>query len=299
MAITVTTAARSTRLTRVENVQSDLGITTDTVLIERLIDEASAAIESYCHRPFAREAYTETLAGYGSNKLMLSRTPIVGTPSALLFDSNVLTDFSVADANAGLLYRRGGFAWTAQTFPGLSAGGGFLDLGSPLPRSEEPLYAVDYIAGYLLPDQNLLAKTTLSAASADNSFNDSAGLLPSLLKAGDIVTTTGFATAANNGRFVATGTPTINKVVVTGGTLVLEAAGAPVTVMVQSLPRDIEKAAIEAVKCWFLTRREDSRIVEKEVGPMRVRYAEPDGRGVTFLPAACVGLLRPWVRVRG
>jgi hypothetical protein len=296
VALSVTTAARSIRLTRVENVQEDLGISTDTAMLNRMIDEASAAIVSYCHRGFAREAYTETLPGFGNIHLMLARTPIVGTPSAVSLDSSVLTDWSVADAAAGMLYRRAGWSWTTQAFPGLSAGGSFLDFGSPIPGSEEPLYSVDYVAGYLLPDQNLLAKTTISAASADNSFNDSAGLLPSLLKSGDIVTTSGFATAANNGRFVASGTPTINKVIVTGGTLVTEAAGATVTVIVQSLPFDVEKAAIECVKTWYMARNQDTRIVEKQVGPMRIRYSESDA-SLALLPAACIGLLRPWVRL--
>jgi len=98
MGVTVTTAARSTRLARAENVQEDLGISTDTAMLNRMIDEASAAIVAYCHRPFAREAYTETLPGFGNIHLMLGRTPIVGTPTAVTRDSSAITDFSVADA---------------------------------------------------------------------------------------------------------------------------------------------------------------------------------------------------------
>jgi hypothetical protein len=167
--------------------------------------------------------------------------------------------------------------------------------GMPVALSDGPEVAFSYVAGYLLPDQNLLAQITVSADASDNSFNDSAGGLPSLLKAGDIVTTSGFATGANDGRFTVTGTPTANKVLVTGGTLVTEAAGSAVTVVVQSLPSDVEKAAIECVKAWYLARKDDSRIVEKEVGPMRVRYSEQD-RTFAVLPIACMGLLRPWVR---
>jgi hypothetical protein len=294
MTVSVTTAARSVRLTTVANVQEDLGISTDATLLGRLVDEASAAIVSYCHRSFAREVYSETAAGFGSIHLMLSRTPIVGTPTAVTYNSGVLTDYSVADAAAGTLYRRAGWSWTTQAFPGLSAGGSWLDVGTPLPGSEEPLYTVDYTAGYLLPDQNVVAQVTVSAASADNSFNDSAGGFPSLLKAGDVVTSSGFVTAANVGRFVASGTPTVNKVVVTGGTLVTEAAGPSVSVLFQSLPRDVEAAAIECVKAWYHARKDDSRIVEKTVGPMSVRYAETDRAA---LPASCAALLRPWVRL--
>lgn len=67
-------------------------------------------------------------------------------------------------------------------------------------------------------------KVTWSAASADNSFNDSGGATP-VVVAGDFIFTNGFATAANNGWFKVV-SRTANKIVVTGGTLVVEVAGA-------------------------------------------------------------------------
>lgn len=299
MALTVSTIAASTRLTTVARVKSELGITasTDDTLIGDLVDRASAAVVSYCHRPFAREVYSETLPGFGDIHLQLARTPLVGSPSSVTFDSNTITDYSVADAEQGWLYRRAGWGSTTQRYPGLMGFGAWLDHGWPMPMQDEPSYTVAYTAGYILPSENYTA-ITISADSADNSFNDTASGFPALLKAGDIITVSGFtgagATAANK-RHVVSGTPTTAKIVVTS-TLVSDAAGESVTVVSQTLPADIEKACIETVKHFYLTRRDDSNVVEKQVGAMRLRYSESDEAQLLGIPAAAIGLLRPWVR---
>lgn len=292
MAITVSTISPHTRLTTPERVQSELGIA-DARVLDDLVDRASAAVESYCHQTFARETLTETLPGYGGIHLQLARTPIVSV-SAVSDDGTVLTDYSVADAKRGWLYRQAGWGWTVQAWPGLSGSLSFLDVGQPVPRSEEPLFSVTYIAGYILPPANVTAET-ISASAVDNSFNDSASGFPSNLKSGDIITVSGFATAANNGRFVVSGTPTTAKVIVTA-TLGTEAASATSkTFIFQSLPYDVEKATIETAKAYYARRASDGSVIEKQAGPMRVRYSETgiDPQGI---PATAVGLLRPWVR---
>lgn len=301
MALTVSTVAPTRRLTRLEHVKRELELTEETydALLEALIDQATAALEAYCHRPFAREVYTETLPGYGDIHLALKRVPVI-TVASVTFDGQAVTDYSIAEREQGTLYRRGGWYWTAQTFGGLGGDGLFLDIGSPLPQREEPLYSVEYTAGYLLPEQNLLGKTTLSAAAADNSFNDSGSGFPALLKAGDVVEVEGFATAGNNGRFQVTGTPTVVKIPVSGS-LTLEAAGPAVTIRFREFaglrPLDgVEKACIETVKAWFSARKDDPRIVEKHLQGAGLRFSEAGLGAALGLPAACIGLLRPWVR---
>lgn len=69
---------------------------------------------------------------------------------------------------------------------------------------------------------------TISAAAADNSFNDSGNGFGSI-KAGQWIKTSGFANAANNGYFLVQ-TATAAKLVVQGGSLTTEAAGPSVTV---------------------------------------------------------------------
>lgn len=299
MALSVTTVAKTELLTTRARVTEAIPGTVagDGAFLDSLICRASAAIKSYCHRPFGREVYSETLAGFGSIELQLARTPLVGSPSTVSLDTSVITDYSVQSAEQAVLYRQLGWGWTAQVYEGLTGTWTWLDRGTPLPRQEEPRYSVAYTAGYILPPENLINSTTISASSADNSFNDSAAGFPALLKAGDVIEASQFTNSGNNGRFVVTGTPTTSKVIV-AGTLTTEAAGSARTVIVQSLPTDVEAAAIECVKTWFATRATPSNIVEKAVGLMRVRYGEAGAADDMSLPPACVGLLRPWVRVR-
>jgi len=70
--------------------------------------------------------------------------------------------------------------------------------------------------------------TTISAASADNSFNDSGSGFGSIV-ANQWIKVSGFTTSANNGYFKVS-TATSAKLVVTGGTLTTEAAGDSVTI---------------------------------------------------------------------
>lgn len=298
MGLSITTIAASTRLTTVAVLEGLIGNTSDDALLAELIDQASAAIVTYCHRPFARETYSESLAGFGGIRLQLARTPVVSVTSVIDQDGNVITDYSIEDADRGWLYRRAGWLWSVQTYPGLSGGGRFMDWGSPQPRQEEPHYTVAYRAGYLMPVANRVGAITISAAVADNSFNDSAAGFSADLRAGDPITASDFTNLPNNGRFTIV-SATASKIVVSGGPLVNEAAGTARTINAQTLPKDVEKACIEAVKAWYLDRAENPNTVEKQVGSLRLRNTE--GGSTVFsvfnpLPAVCVGLLQPWVR---
>jgi len=267
----------------------------DDAFLDELIDSATNAIQSYCNRlkaPFARQSYQETLGAYGDISMMLKATPIV-TLTSVLQDGSALTDVLVEDKEAGLLYRRNQFFWSAQVSPGFAGRQTWPAFGAPMPLTEEPRFTANYIAGFLMPGQDLVGKATISASAVDNSFNDTAAGFPSLLQAGDIIVTSGFSNAANNGTFQVTGTPTASKVVVSA-TLVTEAAPAAASVLVSNLPQDLERAAVECVKAWWASRSDDPSIIEKQVGPLRVRYTEDGGRA--FLPATCAGLLRAWAR---
>ena len=74
-----------------------------------------------------------------------------------------------------------------------------------------------------------LTATTLQASAGDNSFNDSASGFGSYV-ANQWISVTGYSTAANNGFFKIT-TQTSGKLIVTGGTLVTEAAGPSVVIV--------------------------------------------------------------------
>jgi len=297
--ISVSTFSPTVLLTTRARVKAELEITASTwdSLLDELLRQASAAVETYCHRIFARQTYSETTGAYGGTYLSLYHSPII-TLTSISYLGDALTDVDIGSNEEGLLYRENGFEWTTLGYAGLSAAGGWLAHGTPQPLEEQPDYVAVYTAGFLLPATNLLSVATVSAASADNSFNDSASGFPSLLKAGDIIETSGFTDAANNGRYKVSGTPTTAKIIVTGGTtLVLEAAAAGRTVLLQTLPKDVETAVIATTKSYFATRTVDSSIVERHAGPIGIRMAENRASG-PGLPPIAVGLLRPWVRAR-
>ena len=85
-----------------------------------------------------------------------------------------------------------------------------------------------------------VAKTTISAAAADNSYNDSGAGLP-VYTVGDTVTIAGFTTAGNNGAAVVVSS-TASKLVVSGLTLTDETAGDTVTITQTNL--DVLKAGV-------------------------------------------------------
>jgi hypothetical protein len=299
LGVSVTTAALTRRLTRREHVQREIP-GAESVLLDALIDGASAAIEAYCNRPFGREALTETLAGYGGPELQLARTPVIAV-SSVQRDLDVLTDHSIESRDQGTLYRRAGWDWNVQAIAGFAGRQRFPGFGVPLPGTEEPRFSVSYVAGYILPEQSLEGGT-VSVEAADNSFNAAGGGFPGLLRAGDILVASGFASSVNNGRFIVSGTPTAAKAVVTSPFPLVDEAAAAGKVVSFDPPADcrpfasVERAAIEAVKSWYLRASEDPDVVEKQVGDLRMRWSGSEEVSLLPLPAVCVGLLRPWVR---
>ena len=96
--------------------------------------------------------------------------------------------------------------------------------------------ALNYI---VLVDGPIRTASNISAASSDKSFNRSAGsFVADGFKMGQTITTTGFATSANNGSFVITAV-TAGKITIggsDGNVIVTEATGASVTITAASGP---------------------------------------------------------------
>lgn len=291
MGLSVVTVARNRYLTTPARVKAVAGIDVSSADLAEVTD----AIQSFCNRRegFARQGYTELLAGFGSVHLQLKATPVVAV-SAVTVDSNVVTDYTISEPERGWLYRRAGWAWTAQRYVGLNGGMRWLDQGTPLPGQEEPSISVSYTGGYLVPDDNVEG-TGITADASDNSFNSSAAF-PASLQSGDIFEVGGFSNAANNGRFQVSGTPTTSKVIVTG-TLVTDAGATETrTFRFETLPQDIQRAAIETLKSYRARATDDSNVIEKHMGPAGLRYADVADGGAMSLPPLAASLLRPWVR---
>lgn len=136
--------ATNTDLTTLGHVQDELKLEVgqDEALLGRLIKRATATIQTYCDRVFARQTYRESVAGFGGTSLALSMRPLI-TVSAVTHNGNPLVDYTVEDSAAGMLFRERGWEWTTGIAWGLSA--------YPIPRSEDPTFLVDYVAGWILP----------------------------------------------------------------------------------------------------------------------------------------------------
>jgi Phage gp6-like head-tail connector protein len=80
-------------LCTIDDLKEYLGETAskDDDLLTRLVNSASAAIETYCHRPFASATYTEYYDGTGKDILTLRHFPIISVTSVMEGGSNSLT----------------------------------------------------------------------------------------------------------------------------------------------------------------------------------------------------------------
>lgn len=108
------------------------------------LDSASQTVVELAGREFVLEAVRETLPGVQGTRLGLTRTPIV-TVDALTHDGDEVDDYSIEDAEAGRLYRAGGWTWKpAEHDPGI--------LNEARPGSGKYLWQVDTMAGYVTPD---------------------------------------------------------------------------------------------------------------------------------------------------
>lgn len=297
MGLALTTPADTVLLTTVAQAKAEIGITISThdAILSEFIKHAGAMADKYCHRVFMRQKYTETVGAFGTPYFVLRQAPVVVLHSTT-YKGDTLTDVSIDDADTGTLYRRQGFFWTAQASAVGGLGSGlFLSRGMPIPLTEEPDYVFVHTSGFLTRAHDLCAKDTISASATDDSFNDSVSGFPPLIQAGDIIDASGWTNAANNGRHVIEGTPTTAKIVV-GTTLVTEAAAANRTVLFSTLPGDVERGILEIVKSLYAQRATDSMLIEKQAGPMRLRYSENRGSGQIGLPPTAAALLSPWIR---
>lgn len=146
MTITVVVPAQNFDLTTLDSLKERLKITGSSkdTLLSRTIIGVSKSLVRKLGRGFARETVTETVKGYGTTQLLLSRSPIVSVTSILLDGVTPILDYVIEDAEASILYRRAGWNWGVIN--------GFMGVGfNPVPNSEESNFTVEYEAGYILP----------------------------------------------------------------------------------------------------------------------------------------------------
>lgn len=154
MGITIVTPATDHLLTTVERIKVELGLSSgdDDLLIESYIEQMSAQIASFTGRTFAKEQVKETMGASGVPEILLSLTPIVSV-EGITFDGVAVTDFSILNDKAGILFREVG--WTDTSIPWNT----FDSHPSPYKR---PDWEFTYTGGYVLPNwQTVLDPRTL------------------------------------------------------------------------------------------------------------------------------------------
>ncbi len=145
MALTVLTPAASFALCELDKVKAELGITSDNDddVLKELIIDVSAVLEEYCQRVFAEQTYRETLPAYGGTNLVLGVIPVTSIVQ-ILRDTTAITDFTLTEPEAGIVWRQSGWDWSTQLV-------GNTLVAHPFPGSEKYIYQADYVAGYKLP----------------------------------------------------------------------------------------------------------------------------------------------------
>lgn len=144
-------AVASNALVTLTTVLDELGLTSDggtqDARLERYINSASAAIASYCNRVFQYEAgIVEKVAGYGSPRLYLSRTPILSISSITLDGSTLNSSDYELDDSAQYLYREDGWIWTASVQSAVRP--------QKIPFTEDKDFTVTYTGGYITQQQD-------------------------------------------------------------------------------------------------------------------------------------------------
>lgn len=137
-------------LTLAATVATELGVASNDARLPRLIAAASAAICGYLDRKRLHyaAAYEEAVAGYGTQRLLLSLTPIVDVDSVEYAGATLdASTYSVEDAEAGILFRESLWPWTGRLRGGLPPQGD-RDAGS-----EAATIKATYDGGWVTPAQ--------------------------------------------------------------------------------------------------------------------------------------------------
>lgn len=257
----VLTPARSLRLTTPERVASDMGLSASAATqFEDLVDEISSEIESFVGYRLVRERVRETLESRGNRNMFLSRTPVASLEQTT-FEDTVVSGVSVANPGTGEVYYRDQFD---NTMP--------LDVWirpSQGAAPGQPLWAFTYWAGFLTRDDDIVSGT-LTAESATQELVLTGDSWPYLVS-GDAVAVEGFATEANNGRFVVLARVSDTRLRIETA-LTDETVSGVATVVVRNLPGELERAVLDEAKTRYLSQSRASDITSERIGDWSATY---------------------------
>lgn len=129
-----------------------------------LIRWASAAIDTWCRRTFARTEYRLTMAGSGSQWLNLSAGPVEVDDARLLpsftYNGTAIDNYRVENPVAGILWRRDGWeqaaGWTGRFSRRTDYG-----------TQDRAAFVTEFWAGYLMPGETAPEGVTAYTLPAD------------------------------------------------------------------------------------------------------------------------------------
>lgn len=141
--LTVVTPSPTYDLTVLATVKEELGVTVSTydARLARLIHEASADCERYCHgRVFAQETVTETFRNVWGLRapLVLDRYPVTAITSVVVDGTTLAADEYEVDGSSGILWRLSSdtrISWAGYKIAVTYTGG--FELLATLPRDVE------------------------------------------------------------------------------------------------------------------------------------------------------------------
>lgn len=118
--------------------------TASDVMLNSLIKAASRWAEAYVGQPLTLQGYEETVATYGTRRLMLTRTPLRALHLYESTDDDAYeistTQFRLESRDSAILTRAEGWPWTVPTELELEE--------RPLPGEESQPWYATYVAGY-------------------------------------------------------------------------------------------------------------------------------------------------------
>ena len=107
MPLRVLTPAPVARLVSLEALKASIGTTDRTdAELEALLKGVARAYANFLGWPLPRQGYEETASGNGRARLLLAARPLDRDSLAVELAGTAITDFSIEDADHGVLYRR-------------------------------------------------------------------------------------------------------------------------------------------------------------------------------------------------
>jgi hypothetical protein len=174
-------ALRAHALTSLQRVLDELALDSDggtqDSLLTGYINSASGFIARQCGRTFQRaDDIEEAIAGMGGTRLRVARAPIIDVTTVTVAGL-ILDDYSIDDAEAGVLYRQAGWPWCSAVGAGLDTEG--------IPGEEKRNVEVVYSGGYVTRPQS-----DTGGVDGDTSFVGEAITLPDELEDATIILVT-------------------------------------------------------------------------------------------------------------